>query len=219
MGHQETADFYCSKVFPGCDLKLQPYPFDLALAAKTLDDAGWKLPPGGTVREKDGKKLEIPFNFVGTNSSEKSLAEAYQAQAALAGISIILQPDEADLYLSHTREGNFNIVTRETWGPPLEPIASLSGMRRPTDIDYHAQAGLPVKAHIDELITEMLATIDENKRNDLIRQVFTILHEEAIYVPIHTITLEAVYKKGVFEDFDFGNDRNFIPFAKMKKLK
>ncbi|MDR2406276.1 MAG: nickel ABC transporter substrate-binding protein [Deltaproteobacteria bacterium] len=219
MGHQDPAYTYCAPTFPGCDIGLKPYPFDLDLAAKTLDEAGWVLPAGGTVREKDGKKLEISFNFVGTNASDKSLAEAFQAQASKAGISIILHPDEADMYMTHTREGNFNIVTRETWGPPLEPIAALSGMRRPTDIDYHAQAGLADKAKIDEMIGKMLASVDANERNDYIKQVFTIIHDEAVYVPVHTISLLAAYKAGVFEDFEFGQDRNFIPFNKMKKLK
>ncbi|MDR2350625.1 MAG: nickel ABC transporter substrate-binding protein, partial [Deltaproteobacteria bacterium] len=119
LGHQEPAYFYCNKVFKYCDIDLKAYPFDVALAAKTLDDAGWKLPAGGTIREKDGKKLDVPFNFVATDSTHKSIAEALQAQALKAGINIIAVGEEADMFMSHTREGNFNMVMRDTWGAPL----------------------------------------------------------------------------------------------------
>lgn len=218
-GHQEPAHFYCYPSFPYCDLDLRPHPFDLDLAAKTLEEAGWVLPQGSSVREKNGKKLEIPFNFVGTDASQKALAEAFQAQAAKAGIMVSLQADEPDIYLSHTREGNFNLVTRVTWGAPLEPVGALSGMRRPTDIDYHAQAGLKSKADIDAKITEMLTAVGEAERAALCRDIFRILHEEAVYIPVHGVSILEVHRKGELEGVEFGPDKYGIPFEKIRKLK
>jgi nickel ABC transporter, nickel/metallophore periplasmic binding protein len=219
LGHQDAAYFYCHPSFPYCDLGLSPHPFDLDLAAKTLDEAGWILPKGGKVREKNGQKLEIPFNYVGTDASQKALAEAFQAQAAKAGIAVTLQADEPDLYLSHTREGNFNLLAKNTWGTPLEPVGALSGMRRPTDIDYHAQAGLKSKADIDQKITEMLAATSEEEQAALCRDVFRMLHEEAVYIPIHGVALMEVHRKGELEGVGFAPDKYGVPFEKMKKLK
>jgi nickel transport system substrate-binding protein len=219
MNHQDPAYFYCHPSFPYCDLNLTPYPFDLELAAKTLDEAGWKLPEGGKVREKDGKKLEIPFSYSGTDASQKSLAEGFQSQAGKAGIAIILQPEEPDTFLSHTREGNFNLVTRRTYGSPLEPVAALSGMRRPTDIDYHSQAGLQRKPEIDEKITRMLSAVDEKERAGLIREIMQILHDEAVYVPVHVVALLEVHRRGELEGVGFAPNVYEVPFAQMKKLK
>ncbi|MDR2350797.1 MAG: nickel ABC transporter substrate-binding protein [Deltaproteobacteria bacterium] len=219
MGHQDPAYFYCNPLFRFCDLKIDPYPYDLNLAAKTLDAAGWVLPAGQTVREKDGKKLEIPFSYIGADANQKAIAEAYQAQAARAGISIVLIPEESNTWLTHAKEGNFSLATFETWGIPLEPEAALSGMRSPAVMEYQAQVGLPDKAEIDAKITKMLETANEEECAKLVREVLLRLHEEAVYIPIYSISIVEVHKKGVLDNVVFDTDRYHVPFEKMVKLK
>lgn len=215
LGHQLPADVLCHPSLPYCDLGLKPYPFDLELARRTLDEAGWKLPPKGSVREKNGRKLEFTFSFIGDNAAQKALAEAFQAQAAKAGISIILISEEQDIFLSHSRDGDFSLISSTTWGPPLEPVASLSAMRRPTDADYHAQLGLPMKTEIDSKITRMLSSTTEEERASLCREIFTILHEEAVYIPIHAVSLLEVHRKDRLENVGFATDKFGVPFKKM----
>ncbi|MDR1041519.1 MAG: nickel ABC transporter substrate-binding protein [Deltaproteobacteria bacterium] len=219
LNHQVPAYFYCLPSLPYCDISLTPYPFDLELAAKTLDEGGWKLPEGATVREKDGKKLEIPFSFSGTDASEKALAEGFQAQAAKAGIAIILRPEEPDTFLTHNREGNFNLVTLKTWGPPLEPLSYMSGMRDPAIVDFHVQSGLKNKAEIDQKITRMLSAVDEKEKADIVRDIYQTLHNEAVYVPVHGISLMEVHRKGELEGVGFTPNRYQIPFDLIRKLK
>ncbi|MFF1828536.1 ABC transporter substrate-binding protein [Paenarthrobacter sp. NPDC058040] len=50
--------------------------FDLNAAAKTLDDAGWKMSDGGA-RKKDGQKLAVTFVY--TSGAEKNAAFEHQA--------------------------------------------------------------------------------------------------------------------------------------------
>jgi nickel transport system substrate-binding protein len=92
-------------------------------------------------------------------------------------------------------------------------------MRRPTDIDYHAQAGLAQKAHIDELIGKMLAASKDEERAAYVKEIFTILHDEAVYVPIHAISIVEVHRKGELDNVTFDTDKNHIAFEKMIKLK
>ncbi|MDR2350158.1 MAG: nickel ABC transporter substrate-binding protein [Deltaproteobacteria bacterium] len=219
LGYQKPSYFYCNEVFQYCDLNLKPYPFDIELAKKTLEDAGWILPAGETIREKDGKKLDVPFSFVSTDGAQRTMAEAIQAQALKAGINLIPTGEEADMFLSHTREGNFNMVAKETWGAPLEPIGQLSGMRRPTGTDFHAQQGLSQKPMMDELISKLVSSVDEKEREALVKQVFTILHEEAVYIPIHGNSSVEVHRKGELENVTFATDDNYVAFEKMRKLK
>ncbi|MDR2350157.1 MAG: nickel ABC transporter substrate-binding protein [Deltaproteobacteria bacterium] len=219
LGYQEPAYFYCNPVFRYCDANLEPHPFDVDLAVKTLEEAGWLLPPGKKIREKDGKRLDIPFSFVSTDSNQRILAEVMQAQALKAGINLIPRGEEADTFLTHTREGNFNMVTKETWGAPLEPIGQLSGMRRPTGTDYHAQQGLSQKPRIDELISVMVSSADERERETLVKQIFAILHDEAVYIPIHGNSSVEVHGSGKLSGVSFATDDNYIAFEKMTKLK
>lgn len=217
LGHQLPAWTICHPDFPYCDLDLEAYPFNLELAAQTLDEAGWKLPAKGRVRERDGKKLEFTFSFIGDNAAQKSLAEAFQAQAAKAGISVVLVGEEQDIFLSHSRDGDFSLISSTTWGPPLEPLASLSAMRQPTDADYHAQLGLARKPEIDQKITRMLATTTDEERAELIREIFTILHEEAVYIPIHVVSMLEVHRKDRLEGVEFATDKYGVPFEKMTR--
>ncbi|MDR2350159.1 MAG: nickel ABC transporter substrate-binding protein [Deltaproteobacteria bacterium] len=219
LGHLQPAYFLCNKVFKYCDLDLKPYPFDVELAAKTLEEAGWILPPGQTIREKDGKKLDVPFSFISTDATHKSVVEAMQAQAKKAGINIIALGEEADIYLSHNREGNFNMVLIDTYSAPLEPVASLSAMRSPTNTDHQAQAGLPQKAQIDELIGKMVSSVKEEDIANYVKEILTFFHDEAVYVPLIGVSIIEVHRKGELDNVTFDTDNNHIAFEKMIKLK
>jgi len=54
--------------------------------------------PNQSVFEKDGKPLEIEFNFVGNDALQKTIAELLQGELAKVGISIRLTGDEADAF-------------------------------------------------------------------------------------------------------------------------
>jgi nickel transport system substrate-binding protein len=219
LGYEEPAYLYCNKIYKYCDIDLKPHPFDIALASKTLDDAGWKLPPGGTVREKDGKKLDIPFSFIATDGNHKAVVEAMQAQALKAGINIIPMGEESDIYISHNREGNFNMLLVETYSAPLEPIANFSAMRVPTNTECQALKGLPQKEQLNELIGKLLASFKEEDIARYVRDILTVLHEEAVFIPINGISLFEVHRKGELDGVTFDTDKYHIAFEKMRKLK
>jgi len=112
-------------------------PFDPAACAKLLDEAGWRSPAPGHVREKDG----LPFSFtlllnagsqeiadrsaawmqqslaeVGIDMKIEKLAwEAFQQrrkthafEAAMGSVQFDLTPDRFDLYHSKARDDGFN---------------------------------------------------------------------------------------------------------------
>ena len=57
----------------------------------------------------------------------------------------------------------FNIC----WGTPYDPQSSLAAMRAPVYGDFAAQQGLEDKADIDDAITEILISTDEEQRQEL----------------------------------------------------
>ena len=122
---------------PWYDARAVPIPYDPVEAARLLDEAGWRLPPGGTVREKDGRPLRFKMLLpaggqeiadriaawmqdsvarVGASMDiEKVEWRAFQErrrghhfEAAMASTIVDPTPDQFDLYHSSARDGGYN---------------------------------------------------------------------------------------------------------------
>ncbi len=215
LGTQPQADALFAPSVPYCDLQLKPYAYDPDLAKKLLDEAGWKLPEGGKVREKDGVPLRIDFCFIGNDAAHKAIAEVLQAQAQEAGIALNLVGEEQDSFYRRQKEGDFGMILNPTWGPPFEPHAMLSSMLLPSHADYMAQIGLPMKAEIDADIRKALVSTETAERAALYRDVLTTLHEQAVYLPIFHFAFFAVHRPDRLQDVAFGAGRTDFPFAKI----
>jgi nickel transport system substrate-binding protein len=216
LGVEKKADTLFAPDIPYCDLGLKPFAHDPAKAARLLDEAGWKLPAGEKVRMKDGRPLAIDLCFIGNDALQKSIAELMQGELAKAGISIKLVGEESDSFGKRQQDGDFGIIFNDTWGPPYEPHAMAGSMRAPSHADYQAQAGLPMKAAIDEKIGEVFATTDEKARRELYRDILTTLHEQAVYLPLTYMTNVMVHGPSVTTK-GFGPAKNEIPFEAMTK--
>ena len=77
--------------------------------------------------------------------------------------------------------------------------------------DYAAQLGLDDKAEIDDAITEILITTDENRRQELYTYVLTHLHEDAVYIPLTYECNKAIYRSDM-KGFHFTQTQYEVPF-------
>lgn len=213
-GIDKPAEALFSPNAPYADVGLKAPPFDPKLAARLLDEAGWKLPPGGKVRMKDGKPLEAELAFVGNDAREKAISEAVQANLAAVGMKVTLVGEEANSIYARQKDGRFGMIFGNTWGAPYDPHSYLSSMRAPSHADYQAQLGLPMKAEIDDKISRALVSTDETERRSLFRWILTTLHEQAIYLPISHTTVMEVHR-GMVDRVGFEGTVNEIPFEKM----
>jgi nickel transport system substrate-binding protein len=210
------ADSIFSPQVPYCDLKLAPYAYDPEKADTILASAGWMKTGDQSYRKKNGKRLSVDLCFVGNNVIEKSIAEVVQADLQKIGIQVKLNGVEEDMYYRKRKEGDFELIFNDTWGPPYEPHAYCSAMRSPSIADFQAQAGLPMKTEIDAKIGRAIVSVDENERRELFGDVMTTLHDQAVYLPIsHTtgLLVHGSHLTGV----DYGPTKYEIPFEKMIK--
>ncbi|BAH74695.1 nickel ABC transporter substrate-binding protein [Solidesulfovibrio magneticus] len=213
---EKPADTLFASDIPYCDLKLPPFALDPAKAEKLLDDAGWKLPKGASVRQKDGQDLEIDLCFIGNDALQKFIAELMQGELAKVGMRIRLVGEESDAFGKRQHDGDFGIIFNDTSGPPYEPHAVVGSMRSPSHADYQAQVGLPMKANIDAKITQALTSTDEDKRAALYKDILTTLHEQAVYLPLTNMTNIVVHRQDV-TDPGFMPTKYEIPFEGMTK--
>jgi nickel transport system substrate-binding protein len=214
-GTQRRADTLFSTDVPYADIGLQPFGFDPAKAATLLDEAGWTLPDGGAVRTKDGVELALELTYQATDPVKKNLSEVIQGDLAKLGFAVTLTALEDSEFYARQADGNFQLTFNGTWGAPYDPHAYASGMRVPSHADYMAQAGLSRKAEIDAAITAALTSTDEAIRQDRYKFALSILHEEAVYLPIAYITAIGVAGPDV-TNLSFGATSYDFPFDTLK---
>ena len=210
-GLEQPADTLFAKTVPYCDIDLEPYAYDVEQAQSMLDEAGWFV-VADKIREKDGQKLNIDLLYNSDSVTEKAIAEYLQSEYQKIGISLNIHGEEEQSYRDNMKAGNFDMVFNICWGTPYDPQSSLAAMRAPVYGDYAAQLGLEDKAEIDQAITDILVSTDEQKRQDLYTFVLTRLHEDAVYIPLTYECNKAIYRSDL-KGFHFTQTQYEVPFA------
>lgn len=212
-GVEPPADTLFSKTIPNCDIDLKPYTFDVATAEKLLDEAGWTKGADG-IRTKDGRALELNLLYNSDSVTEKSISEYLQSEYSAVGIKLNISGEEEQSYRDKMKAGNFDMVFNICWGSPYDPQSSLAAMRQPVYGDYAAQLGLEDKAEIDKVITEIMVSTDEVKRQELYNFVLTRLHEDAVYIPVTYECNKAIYRSDL-KGVHFARTQYEVPFQDM----
>ena len=210
-GLEQPADTLFAKTVPYCDIDLEPYAYGVEQAQSMLDEAGWVV-GADKIREKDGQKLNIDLLYNSDSVTEKAIAEYLQSEYQKIGISLNIHGEEEQSYRDNMKAGNFDMVFNICWGTPYDPQSSLAAMRAPVYGDYAAQLGLEDKAEIDQAITDILVSTDEQKRQDLYTFVLTRLHEDAVYIPLTYECNKAIYRSDL-KGFHFTQTQYEVPFA------
>lgn len=221
-GIEKTADTIFAPNVPNTDVKLEKYNFDLAQAEKLLEENGWKKGSDG-IREKNGEKLIISFPYIASKVTDKNVAEYVQGEWKKIGIDVKLNAMEEKAYWSNAATGNYDIMLNFSWGAPWDPHAFLTAMADNSsengNPDYEAQLGLPMKTEIDKTINALLVEPNETKLKEMYSYVLTILHEQAVYIPITYQSVLSVYRTGELEGVKFMPEENRIPVWTVVKVK
>ena len=212
-GLEQPADTLYAATVPYCDVELTPYEYSAEIASNMLDEAGWIM-GGSGIREKDGEKLELDLLYNSDSVTEKTISEYLQSEYLKLGISLNIHGEEEQSYRDNMKAGNFDMVFNICWGMPYDPQSSLAAMRAPVYGDFAAQQGLADKKEIDQAITDILTTTDEEERQELYRFVLTRLHEDAVYIPLTFECNKALYTKNL-QGVHFGTDQYDVPFSDM----
>ena len=212
-GLEQPADTLYATTVPYCNVGLKPYEYSTETAAQILDEAGWVL-GSDKMRAKNGRQLALDLLYNSDSVTEKTIAEYLQSEYLKLGISMTIHGEEEQSYRDNMKAGNFDMVFNICWGMPYDPQSSLAAMRAPVYGDYAAQQGLEDKAEIDEAITKILTSTDENERQELYKSVLTNLHEDAMYLPLTYECNKALYTSAL-HGVHFGTDQYDVPFADM----
>ncbi|WP_248925867.1 nickel ABC transporter substrate-binding protein [Paenibacillus hamazuiensis] len=214
LGLEKKADSVMARNFPYSNIDLKAFEYDPKKAERLLEEAGWKLPSGKTVREKDGKPLSLDLVYVSTDAVQKPLAEIIQAELAKIGIQVQAKGEELMVGNGRLKTGDYHLNFWNTYGVPLDPHNFVTSSTQAKTGIHEALLGVPAKPQIDALGKEALSSTDEKKRQELYTQFLTSIHESAVFYPISYDTVVAIHNKKL-SGLKFGATKYDFPFQQL----
>ncbi|MDQ0060411.1 nickel ABC transporter substrate-binding protein [Paenibacillus harenae] len=211
-GLEEKADSLLSQNFPYAQTDVIPAEYDVEKAKAYLDEAGWKLPDGKTVREKDGKPLELELIYEKAEQVQKPMAETLQAEWAAIGVKLNITGLELTEQVKRFRANDFDLYFFSNYGAPYDPHSFIHIVAEKGFGISDALSKLPMKQELDQQVQEALLSVDEKKREELYGAIQTTLHEQAALLPISYIKKTVVYNKKI-SGFEFPANRDENPFS------
>lgn len=198
---------------PYMDIGLAEHVFDPTKAATLLDEAGWELNEDGW-RYKEGERLSLILSFNSDHAQERTIGESIQSDLKAIGVELELLGEETQAFFDRQRTGEFDLQYSLSWGLPYDPHTYVSTWCVPSHGDYQAQLGLERKEWLDDTIAEVLLELDTSRRQQLYMEIFTYIHDEAVYVPLTFSVIRAVSNDRL-QGVGFNVNQYEIPFEKM----
>lgn len=211
-GLEEKADSLLSQNFPYAQTNAAPAEYDVEKAKAYLDESGWLLPDGKTVREKDGKPLELELIYEKAEQIQKPMAETLQAEWASIGVKLNITGLELTEQVKRFRANDFDLYFFSNYGAPYDPHSFIHIVAEKGFGISDALSKLPMKQELDQQVQEALLSTDEKKREELYGAIQTTLHEQAALLPISYIKKTVVYNKNI-SGFEFPANRDENPFS------
>lgn len=156
------------------------YKYDPERARALLDEAGWRVGPGG-IRQKDGQSLELTLITFSNIDQWRRAGEIIQAQLGNIGIRVNLETAEVGATYDRARAGDFDIgVFRNTWwlGHPY-----LFFLTHSTNIGSSNYA-LWSTPELDANLETAQNALDPQERQRALNEAQRIAIESAAWVPL-----------------------------------
>lgn len=212
-GLEEKADYILPTNLPYTSkVDTTKVEFNVEKAKQLLDEAGWKLPKGKNVREKDGKPLEIELMYNSAEVIQKTMAETLQAEWAGLGVKLNIVGVELTTQVERFKANEFDMNFYSNFGAPYDPHTFVNMMATEGFGFREAISSYPNKAELMNQIAEVQQTTDEDERQQLYTAILGSLQEQSAIVPISYIKKIAIYQKDV-ANFTFPGNRDEHPFT------
>jgi len=160
------------------------YAYDPARAAEILDEAGWVLPEGGTVRERDGQPLAITMAMF-DSSVNRSVTELAQAMLQQAGFDVTLDIGNYAAFATQVADANYN-TAQMRWSAvdPDQVIPTMFSSQQITGGGQFNRTRIADEA-LDELVVAAGASTDPAERQALYSEIQTLAMENVWLIPIY----------------------------------
>lgn len=212
-GLEEAADFILPTNLPyTSEIDVTKIGYDVKKAEALLDEAGWTLPKGKTVREKNGQPLEIEMMYDSAESIQKAMAETLQSEWAAIGVKLNIVGVELAVQVQRFKDNKFDINFFSNYGAPYDPHTFINIVAKEGFGFNEAISAYPNKEELLQQMALVPQTTDENERQQLYTNILTSLQDQGAILPISYIKKTAIYQKDV-KNFNFSANRDENPFT------
>jgi len=183
------------------------YSHDLERAGELLDDAGWTLESGNSVRTRDGEPLEITL-YLTSFDHWVLTAEMLQAQWRELGVDVQIENYEWGTVLEYLADGRHH--------------TALMGYSTSNDPDwlyrvFHSSqaGGAGINRHhirddeLDRLVEKQRHTMDPEQRLEYAAEAQRFVVEQAVQAPIYILTEYVAVNQNV-EGFAIDHRGNWL---------
>ncbi|PWW32429.1 nickel transport system substrate-binding protein [Cytobacillus oceanisediminis] len=212
-GLEEKADYILPANFPyTSNVDAAKVDYNVEKAKQLLDEAGWKLPKGKNIREKDGKPLEIELMYNSAESIQKTMAETLQSEWMGLGVKLNIVGVELTTQVERFKANEFDMNFFSNYGAPYDPHTFVNIVATEGFGFREAISAYSNKEELLNQIAQVTQTTDENERQELYTAILGSLQEQGAIVPISYVKKIAVYQKDV-SNFTFPANRDEHPFT------
>ncbi|UOE94766.1 nickel ABC transporter substrate-binding protein [Alkalihalobacillus sp. LMS39] len=212
-GLEEKADYLLPTNYPYTSkVNVTAVDYNVEKAKELLDEAGWKLPEGKNIREKDGKPLEIELMYNSAESIQKTMAETLQSEWAGLGVSLNIVGVELTTQVERFKANDFHMNFFSNYGSPYDPHTFVNIISTEGFGFSEAISAYPNKEDLLNDITKVKQTTDEAERQELYTTILSSLQEQGAIVPISYIKQIAIYQSDI-SNFTFPANRDEHPFT------
>ncbi|MHA6480458.1 staphylopine-dependent metal ABC transporter substrate-binding lipoprotein [Paenibacillus sp. strain BS8-2] len=195
------------------DAGLEKREYDLEKAKSLLEEAGWTLSGGVDIRAKDGRQLTMKIYYDVNSGSQKTQAELLQSEAQKLGMKLELVGEESPSIANRRSTGDYELLFNQTWGLAYDPQSTIAAFA--TESSYlHTTKGIVQADELYSKIDEVMVSTDEETRKALYKDILTIVHEEAVFIPLTNGSVTVVAPTDL-EGISFKQTQFELPFEMM----
>ncbi|WP_243002674.1 ABC transporter substrate-binding protein [Lachnotalea glycerini] len=168
------------------------YEYNIEKAKQLLSEAGYEDSDGDGFVEKDGEKLSLNLVFQSEEySSWKSLCEYLQSEYAKIGVEINLDLKESAAYYdSIWTNRDFDMIIYRTYEDSWNPHGFLRSMFSYSD---DASGICWSDETLNQYLDEVVKIQDEEERQAKYDEIFKLISDKALTVPLYYPLREYVY--------------------------
>ncbi|MFM1655751.1 staphylopine-dependent metal ABC transporter substrate-binding lipoprotein [Brevibacillus sp. B_LB10_24] len=187
--------------------------YDQEAAKRLLEQSGWIAAKDGDVRMKNGRPLTMRLYYDVNSSSQKTQAELIQNEVLKIGMKLELIGEESGSIANRRSKGDYDLLFNQTWGLAYDPQSTIAAFA--SESSYrHTTSGIPQAKELYQKIDDVMVTADEKTRQALYADILTIVHNEAVFIPLTNGSVTVVAPANL-QGVSFKQSQFEIPFERM----